>query len=175
MAGLSKIQKGLSWGLPTHCLGLTGVDNLLNDLGHLALEQRVEHLDEEDEAGAEEYQGASQQDEPHGQVRQPCVHEDVVACGWVEVAVKLSRADLPSGNQSPTLATLLVSEPKTPPQAPSTSTAEPDPGPGAGLVGICPSGAGSSSGQAGDGPASARLCPAMLDISHAVGTHISPW
>lgn len=32
--------------------GLTSVDNLLNDLSHLALKQRVEHLDEEDEAGA---------------------------------------------------------------------------------------------------------------------------
>lgn len=52
VAGLSEIWKGPSWCLPTHCSGLTGVDNLLNDLGHLALEERVEHLDEEDEAGA---------------------------------------------------------------------------------------------------------------------------
>lgn len=87
VAGLSKIQKGPSWGLPTHCSRLTGVDNRLNDLGHLALEQRVEHLDEEDEAGAQEHQGASQQDEPHSQVRQPCVHENVAACGRVVVVV----------------------------------------------------------------------------------------
>lgn len=31
--------------------GLTSVDDLLNDLSHLALKQRVEHLDKENEAG----------------------------------------------------------------------------------------------------------------------------
>lgn len=51
MAGLSEIWKDPSWGQPTHSSGLTSVDDLLNDLSHLALEQRVEHLDEEDEAG----------------------------------------------------------------------------------------------------------------------------
>lgn len=65
---------------PTYCSQLTSVDDLLDDLGYLALEQRVEHLDEEDKAGAQEHQGASQQDEPHGQVRQPRVHKDVIAC-----------------------------------------------------------------------------------------------
>lgn len=97
-------------------LGLTGVNNLLNDLGHLALEQRVEHLDKEYEAGTQEHQGASQQDEPYGQVRQPGVHEDVVACGGG--GVKLLRAEPLPGFQAPTIATLFSLEPKAPPQSP---------------------------------------------------------
>lgn len=74
-----KIWKGPSWGPHTQFLGLTSVDNLLNDLSHLALKQRIEHLDKEDEASTQDHQGAGQQNEPHSQVRQPCVHEDVVA------------------------------------------------------------------------------------------------
>lgn len=93
MAGLGRIWKEPFWSptqscsLPTHGSWLTSVDDLLDDLGHLALEQGVEHLDEEDEAGAEEHQGASQQNESHGQVRQPRVREDVVACRkWCQPA-----------------------------------------------------------------------------------------
>jgi hypothetical protein len=71
---------GQSCSLPIHHSQLTGVDDLLNDLGHLALEQGVEHLDKEDEAGAQEYQGASQQDESHCQIREPGVHKEVVTC-----------------------------------------------------------------------------------------------
>lgn len=81
--------------------GLTCVDNLLNDLSHLALQQRVEHLDKENEAGAQEHQGAGQQNEPHGQVRQPCVHEDVVA--WRGGSVKQLRAEPPQLVPSPPL------------------------------------------------------------------------
>lgn len=47
---------------------LTCVYDLLDDIGHLALEQGVEHLDKEDETSAENHQGARQQNEPHSQV-----------------------------------------------------------------------------------------------------------
>lgn len=46
----------------------TCVDDDLDDLCHLALEERVEDLDEEQEAGAEDSQGAGQQNQAHSQV-----------------------------------------------------------------------------------------------------------
>lgn len=59
---------------------LTSVDDLLDGFGHLPLEQGVEKFDQEDEAGTEHDEGPSQQHQPHSQVRQRCVSEEVLAC-----------------------------------------------------------------------------------------------
>lgn len=58
---------------------LTCVNDLLDNIGHLALEQGVEHLHKEDETRAQNHQGSRQQNEPHGQVGQPRIREDMVA------------------------------------------------------------------------------------------------
>lgn len=73
--------KSSSGALPTPAafFQLTCVDDLLDDIGHLALEQGVEHLDKEDETSAQNHQGPGQQNEPHGQVGQPRIHEEMVA------------------------------------------------------------------------------------------------
>lgn len=75
------MDTNLIWALPWSSAfpQLTCIDDLLDDIGHLALEQRVEHLDKENKTTAQNHQGASQQNEPHGQVRQPRVHEDMLA------------------------------------------------------------------------------------------------
>lgn len=61
----------------------TCVEHLLDDHSHLALQHGVEQLDDEDEAGAEDEQRQSQQDEAHRQVRQVNVGKDVFACKWM--------------------------------------------------------------------------------------------
>jgi len=59
---------------------LTSVDDLLDGFGHLPLEQGVEDFDQEDEAHAEHDEGPGQQHQPHGQVGQRRVGEEVLAC-----------------------------------------------------------------------------------------------
>lgn len=58
----------------------TCVEHLLDDHSHLALQHGVEQLDDEDEAGAEDEQRQSQQNEAHCQVGQIHIDEDVFAC-----------------------------------------------------------------------------------------------
>lgn len=61
----------------------TCVDHFLDDHGHLPLQYGVEQFDDEDEAGAEDEQRQSQENEAHCQVRQISINEDVFACnGW---------------------------------------------------------------------------------------------
>lgn len=72
---------------------LTSVDDLLDGFGHLPLEQGVEEFDQEDEAGAEHDKGPGQQHQPHGQVRQWCVGEEVLTCptAWLGKGLGLAR------------------------------------------------------------------------------------
>lgn len=58
----------------------TCVEHLLDDHGHLALQHGVEQLDDEDEAGAEDEQRQSQENETHRHVWQLNIDEDVFAC-----------------------------------------------------------------------------------------------
>lgn len=58
----------------------TCVEHLLDDHSHLPLQHGVEQLDDEDEAGAEDEQRQSQENEAHCQVWQISVDEEVVAC-----------------------------------------------------------------------------------------------
>lgn len=73
----------------------TCVEHLLDDHSHLALQHGVEQLDDEDEAGAEDEQRQSQQDEAHRQVRQLNVGKDVFACKWT--AKDVIECPLPAG------------------------------------------------------------------------------
>lgn len=57
----------------------TCVEHLLDDHSHLSLQHGVEELDDEDEAGAEDEQRQSQEDEAHGQVWQVNVDENMFA------------------------------------------------------------------------------------------------
>lgn len=59
---------------------ITCVEHLLNNHSHLALQHGVEQLDDEDEAGAEDEQRQSQENEAHRQVWQINIYEDVFAC-----------------------------------------------------------------------------------------------
>lgn len=59
---------------------LTSVEDLLDDSGHLSLQHGVEHLDDEDEAGAEHQQRQSQQDHPYSQIGQIHVRKEVWTC-----------------------------------------------------------------------------------------------
>lgn len=61
--------------------GRTSIDDLPHGLGHAAMQHRVEQLDDEQEAGAEQEQGGRQQDEARGQVRECGPHKQVVAWG----------------------------------------------------------------------------------------------
>lgn len=61
-------------------LCFTCVEHLLDDHGHLALQYGVEQLDDEDQAGTEDEQRRSQQNEAHSQVRQIGIGKDVLAC-----------------------------------------------------------------------------------------------
>lgn len=61
-------------------LFFTCVEHLLDDHGHLSLQHGVEQLDDEDEAGAEDDQRRSQENEAHRQVWQISIGEDVFAC-----------------------------------------------------------------------------------------------
>lgn len=72
---------------------LTSVNDFLDGFGHLSLEQGVEEFDQEDEAGAEHDEGPSQQHQPHGQVGQWCVGEEVLACptAWLGEGLGLVR------------------------------------------------------------------------------------
>lgn len=71
---------------------LTSVDDLLDGFGHLPLEQGVEEFDQEDEAGAEHDKGPGQQHQPHGQVRQWCVGEEVLTCPTARLGKGLGLA-----------------------------------------------------------------------------------
>lgn len=71
---------------------LTSVDDLLDGFGHLPLEQGVEEFDQEDEAGAEHDEGPGQQHQPHGQVGQWCVGEEVLACPTARLGKGLGPA-----------------------------------------------------------------------------------
>lgn len=48
----------------------TCVDDLVDDLGHVALQEGMEQLDQEQQTGAEDEQRARQEDQTHHQVRQ---------------------------------------------------------------------------------------------------------
>lgn len=48
----------------------TCVDDLVDDLGHMALQEGMEQLDQEQQTGAEDEQRARQEDQTHHQVRQ---------------------------------------------------------------------------------------------------------
>lgn len=61
-------------------ISFTCVEHLLDDHSHLALQHGVEQLDDEDEAGAEDEQRQSQENETHCQVWQLNIDEDVFAC-----------------------------------------------------------------------------------------------
>lgn len=71
---------------------LTSVDDFLDGFGHLPLEQGVEEFDQEDEAGAEHDEGPGQQHQPHGQVGQGCVGEEVLACPTARLGKGLGPA-----------------------------------------------------------------------------------
>lgn len=58
----------------------TCVEHLLDDHGHLALQHGVEQLDNENEAGAEDEQRQSEENEAHCQVWQSGIDEDVFTC-----------------------------------------------------------------------------------------------
>lgn len=58
----------------------TCVEHFLDDHSHLSFEHRVEQLDDEDEAGAEDEQRERQQNQAYGEVWQLSVGEDVLAC-----------------------------------------------------------------------------------------------
>lgn len=76
--------RGADRSHPTHPTAvpvpLTSVDDFLDGFGHLSLEQGVEEFDQEDEAGAEHDEGPGQQHQPHSQVGQRRVSEEVLAC-----------------------------------------------------------------------------------------------
>lgn len=75
----------------------TCVEHLLDDNSHLPLQHGVEQLDDKDEAGAEDEQRQSQENEAHCQVWQISVDEDVFACdGQVKemVGIKVSSLGL---------------------------------------------------------------------------------
>lgn len=58
----------------------TCVEHFLDDDSHLSFEHRVEQLYNEDEAGAEDKQRQSQENEAYAQVWQVNVDKDVFAC-----------------------------------------------------------------------------------------------
>lgn len=71
----------------------TCVEHLLDDHSHLPLQHGVEQLDNEDEAGAEDKQRQSQENEAHCQVWQINIDEEVFACnGTVKemIGIKVS-------------------------------------------------------------------------------------
>lgn len=81
---------------PTHPMvvpiPLTSVDHLLDGFGHLPLEQGVEDFDQEDEAGAEHDEGAGQQHQPHSQVGQRRVGEEMLTCPTARLGEGLGLA-----------------------------------------------------------------------------------
>lgn len=84
---------------------LTSVDDLLDGFGHLPLEQGVEEFDQQDEAGAEHDKGPGQQHQPHSQVRQWCVGEEVLTCPTARLDKGLGLArprSQPAPTDSPT-------------------------------------------------------------------------
>lgn len=62
-------------------LPLTGVEDLLDDWGHLSLQHGVEQLDDEYQAEADHQQRESEQDQTHRQVRQIHIHKDMLTWG----------------------------------------------------------------------------------------------
>lgn len=92
MTGVKQRGLGLSGSHPTVLVPLTSVDDLLDGFGHLPLEQGVEDFDQEDEAGAEHDEGPGQQNQPHGQVRQRRVREEVLACPTARLGEGLGPA-----------------------------------------------------------------------------------
>lgn len=93
VTGIKQRELGLSGSHPTVVsVPLTSVDDLLDGFGHLPLEQGVEDFDQEDEAGAEHDEGPGQQNQPHGQVRQRRVREEVLACPTARLGEGLGPA-----------------------------------------------------------------------------------
>lgn len=93
VTGVKQRELGLSGSHPAAVsVPLTSVDDLLDGFGHLPLEQGVEDFDQEDEAGAEHDEGPGQQNQPHGQVRQRRVREEVLACPTARLGEGLGPA-----------------------------------------------------------------------------------
>lgn len=72
--------KQAAGSMSTGFVFLTCVEHLLDDHSHLSLQHGVEQLDDEDEAGAEDKQRQSQEDEAHCQVWQTSTDKEVFAC-----------------------------------------------------------------------------------------------
>lgn len=94
--GWGWVVMGQARSHPTHPTAvpvpLTSVYDLLDGLGHLPLEQAVEEFDQEDEAGAEHDEGPGKQHQPHGQVGQRRVGEEVLACPTARLGEGLGPA-----------------------------------------------------------------------------------
>lgn len=91
---------------------LTGVQDPLDDCGHLSLQHGVQQLDDEDQAGAEHQQRESQQDQTYWQVRQIHIHKEMLTCAHTEThtwndTLDTSRWWLASSATAQTLSTCL--------------------------------------------------------------------